>query len=406
MQKRNYLKNKIKEIFNNYGYKEIKTPTFENLELFTAKSGQEIINEIYSFKDKGGRELALRPELTAPVMRFYVEKLQMEPKPLKLFYFGNCYRYDRPQKGRYREFTQAGCELIGTDSAEAYSELIAMAYNILKKSGLKKIKLNIGNLNILSYFLKNLKLSDEQKKYIIPLIDKSLFDELFDVLQEYGLNNKEISEFINILNESDFKNIRKLLSDNLNNELEKFEEICDLLKNNYKIDYQVKLDIVRGLDYYNGLVFEIEAPTLGAEKQICGGGVYDLIKLFGGKQTATAGFAIGFDRVLIAMEAEDFVFPKNKIDAYIIPYDKNMIKKSIEISELLRDNNLSVDIDLLRRGISKALKYANNLNSKITIIVGPEEIKEDSVSIKNMKTGKQEKIKIKKIINYFRSIKS
>ena len=158
MQKRKFIEENIRSTFQKYGYKEVQTPIFENLELFTAKSGDTIISELYSFTDKGGREIALRPELTAPVMRFYVEKLQMEPKPLKLFYFGNCFRYDRPQKGRYREFKQAGCELIGTDTPEALAELIAMAYKILENTGLKNIQLNIGNLNVLSAIFKKLRL--------------------------------------------------------------------------------------------------------------------------------------------------------------------------------------------------------------------------------------------------------
>ena len=135
MQKRRYLEDSMKKTFKIFGYREVQTPMFENLDLFTAKSGEGIIEEIYSFADKGGRELALRPELTAPVIRFYVDKLQMEPKPLKLFYFGNCFRYDRPQKGRYREFRQAGCEIIGTDTPEALAELIALAeYDEVKDS--------------------------------------------------------------------------------------------------------------------------------------------------------------------------------------------------------------------------------------------------------------------------------
>ena len=167
MQKRRYVENIMRSTFQRFGYSEIQTPTFENLELFTAKSGEGIIDEIYSFKDKGDRQLALRPELTAPVMRMYVEKLQMEPKPLKLFYFGSCFRYDRPQKGRYREFTQAGCELIGPQTPEAYAELIAMAYSILDTSGLKDIKLNIGNLNVLSSMFDSLNLPKDKRKYLI-----------------------------------------------------------------------------------------------------------------------------------------------------------------------------------------------------------------------------------------------
>ena len=124
MHKRRYLEHNMAKTFTSFGFGEMQTPTFENLELFTAKSGESIINELYTFTDKGGRELALRPELTAPVIRCYVERLQMEPKPLKLFYFGNCYRYDRPQKGRYREFQQAGCEIIGVDTCVSSAELL------------------------------------------------------------------------------------------------------------------------------------------------------------------------------------------------------------------------------------------------------------------------------------------
>jgi len=185
MQKRRYIEEIMRSTFKTFGYNEIQTPTFENLELFKAKSGQAILDELYFFKDKGNRELVLRPELTAPVIRFYVEKLQMEPKPLKLFYFGNCYRYDRPQKGRYREFRQAGCEIIGTNTPEAYAELIVLAYTILKNSGAKNLKLNIGNLNILSSIFNQLKLSNEQQRYLIPLIDKSMFEDVFNALKAY-----------------------------------------------------------------------------------------------------------------------------------------------------------------------------------------------------------------------------
>ena len=173
MQKRKYVENSMKTTFQTFGYREIQTPMFETLELFTAKSGEGIIEEIYNFTDKGGRELALRPELTAPVMRMYVEKLQMEAKPLKLFYFGSCFRYDRPQKGRYREFTQAGCEIVGADTPEAYAELIAMAYKVLENTGLKNIQLNVGNLNVLSSMFNVLKLPKDKQKYMVPLIDKS-----------------------------------------------------------------------------------------------------------------------------------------------------------------------------------------------------------------------------------------
>ena len=174
MVKRRFVEEKLRRIFESFGYQEVQTPTFEHLDLFTAKSGDAVIDEIYAFSDKGGRNLALRPELTAPVMRCYVDKLQMEPKPLKLYYLGNCYRYDRPQKGRYREFMQAGCELIGTNTSEALAELISLAYSLVKDVGVQEVSLEIGHIGLLHLILKQLSLTDDQSKQLLPLIKDSL----------------------------------------------------------------------------------------------------------------------------------------------------------------------------------------------------------------------------------------
>ena len=400
MLKRKYVEEIMRSNFNNFGYKEIQTPTFETLELFTTKSGETIINELYSFTDKGGRELALRPELTAPVIRFYVDKLQMEPKPLKLYYFGNCYRYDRPQKGRYREFKQAGCEIIGTNTSEAYAELIALAFKILEKAGLKNLNLNIGNLNILSSIFNQFNLSKDQQKYIIPLIDKSLFDELLTALMDFGLKQENAKKLIDILQTSDINKIENfIIYDDAKSELFILKEIIELLRDSFGINnYQIKMSIVRGLDYYNGLVFEIEAPSLGAEKQLCGGGAYELINLFGGKDTPTAGFAIGFDRTILALDIENHPFPDLELDVFVIPLNEDMIKKSLEITQKLRNANFITDIDLLRRGISKSLKYASSLKSKKVIIIGPNELEKNAVTLRDMKTGKQELIEITNLI--------
>jgi len=399
MQKRRYIENIMRSTFLSYGYKEIQTPTFETLELFKAKSGQEILDELYFFNDKSNRELALRPELTAPVIRLYVDKLQMEPKPLKLFYFGNCYRYDRPQKGRYREFTQAGCEIIGTDTPEALAELISLAYNILTNAGIKNLKLNIGNLNILSSIFNQLKLTKDQKKYIIPLIDKSLFDDVYAALKDFSIDTKDAENLINFLQTSDINIIKKSIKkESAKEELVKLEKILLLLENAFGIkNFQIQMSIVRGLDYYRGVVFEIEAPILGAEKQLCGGGAYDLISLFGGRDSPTAGFAIGFDRTIVTLESEEFNFPKTKIDVFIVSLDVDLIEKSINIAQTLREQGLTVDLDLMRRGLGKSLKYASSINAKNVIIIGSNEVKQDSVTIRNMETGDQKLIKIKDI---------
>jgi len=401
MQKRKLVEKNMRSTFQNFGYREIQTPIFEHLELFTEKSGEEIINEIYAFKDKSGRNLALRPELTAPVMRFYVDKLQMEPKPLKLFYFGNCYRYDRPQKGRYREFTQAGCELIGSDNPEAVAELIALAFTLIKNTKLKDIKLKIGNLEILRTIFKMYNISEEQQKYITPLIDKEEYKELENALIYFDKSKEIVQDLIEILKTSDIEKIKKIIEKNktTKKELNRLIEITDYLKNSFKInDFQIELGIVRGLDYYKGIVFEIEAASLGAEKQICGGGEYKLVSLFGGTETPTSGFAIGFDRTIVALEQEKKSFPKNKIDYYVIPVNDDLIAKSLEITQKLREKGYSADIDLMRRGMGKALKYANSINAKKSIIIGPKEMEENSLTIKDMESGNQKTKKIKEIL--------
>ena len=408
MQKRRFVEGSMKETFESFGYKEVQTPVFETLELFTAKSGEGIIDELYSFIDKGGRNLALRPELTAPVIRMYIDNFQMDPKPIKMFYFGNCYRYDRPQKGRYREFKQAGCELIGTNTTEAYAELIALSYTILKNVGLQDIKLKIGNLNILNSIFEKLDIPKDKTSYLTPLIDKEDFEGVLEALNDFDINPKKATEFLEVLQSSDNKKILDLIKEDKSavKEYNNLEKIIALLKKSYKIEnLELKISIVRGLDYYKGIVFEIEAPKLGAEKQICGGGAYDLINLFEGRDSPQAGFAIGFDRTILALETEKFEFPKMKLDVFIIPINEELIEESIDIAHKLRKNKKTVDIDLLRRGIGKALKYASSMNARYTIIIGPDELEKKSVTVRNMETGNQDLVQITKINEFFKNEK-
>jgi len=392
MYKRRYLQQRIEEVFRRYGYGEVQTPTFETLELFTAKSGESILGEIYNFKDKGDRELALRPELTAPVIRCYIDRLQMAPKPLKLFYFGNCFRYDRPQKGRYREFWQAGCELLGTDTPEAHAELVALAYTILKNIGLQNIILHIGNLYVIHAMFAKLRITDTDKKDLLPFIDKSQFEDLFSALRAIGLSQTDTEQFIDILQTPDLEKVAAYVKGNEKAEAEivRLRLILTLLKDSFGItDARVKIGIVRGLDYYKGLVFEIEAPVLGAEKQLCGGGDYELVNLFGGTPVPQAGFAIGFDRALLALETEQFTFPTPALDAFIVPVNETALPTAFTIARDLRSQGLTIDLDLLRRGIGKSLKYASTQQARYAIIIGPKELETGTVTLRNMQDGTQ-----------------
>jgi histidyl-tRNA synthetase len=403
MEKRRHLEHLMRSTFLSYGYREIQTPTFEELQLFTAKSGDAIIDELYSFQDKGGRDLALRPELTAPVIRCYVDKLQMEPKPLKLFYFGNCYRYDRPQKGRYREFQQAGCELIGTNTPEAQAELIALAYTILTTTGLKNITLRIGNLSLLKGMFDDLHLLPSQQQQLIPLIDKGEFEDVSLLLHDFHLSEDNATLLLELLQSTELSTVQQLIGsrDTLQEELTHLHKLIDLLTSAFSLPHcMLNLAIVRGLDYYKGMVFEIEAPALGAEKQLCGGGAYELVPLFGGRDTPTTGFAIGFDRTLLALELEQHTFPQSRLDAYIIPVNEDMITPALKLTQNLRQQGYIVDIDLMRRGIGKNLKHASTLNASKTLILGPREHQQQSVTLRDMKTGEQQTIPLKEIVHH------
>ncbi len=396
MDKRRYIEDTIRKIFESFGYREVQTPTLEKLNLFTAKSGDEILGEIYSFKDKSGRDLALRPELTAPVIRMYIEKMQMDPKPIKLFYIENCFRYDRPQKGRYREFTQAGCELIGCDSPACAAELISLAWNILKNIGIKNMKLKIGNLDFVSDLFDRIGIENNLRRKIFPYIDKKQFEELEQELLRENITEENINTILSFFNSNNIDEIKKYID----TPSERFEDILSFLDIFGLNDYQIDTSIVRGIDYYKGVVFEIEAPALGAEKQICGGGEYDLVSIFGGKPISTSGFAIGFDRAIVALEAEGYNFPNKKLKAYIIPISRDYLNYAIEIATMLRNAYIPSDLDLIRRGIRKSLKYADSIGVRNVILIGEDELKNNYLTVRDMKTGRQTKVNKKNIVDF------
>jgi histidyl-tRNA synthetase len=212
-------------------------------------------------------------------------------------------------------------------------------------------------------------------------------------LRDFHVSDELIKAFLGILQTSDIKTIRSFIADDpeATTELSSMETILDLLKNAFHIkEYVIKLSIVRGLDYYKGLVFEIDAPILGAEKQLCGGGSYELVPLFGGTEVATAGFAVGFDRTILALEEEGFHFPTPQLDVFVIPVNQTMNTTAIQIAQELRSQGIAADFDQLRRGIGKSLKYADAKHAEKVIIVGPKELENNTVTLRDMKTGTQE----------------
>jgi histidyl-tRNA synthetase len=387
MAKRRKVEMAMRETCARFGFGEVVTPTFEHAELFTLRSGQGIIDEMYVFKDKGDREMALRPEITASVIRFFVSELSTLPKPLKLYYVGNCFRYENPQSGRFREFFQLGAELIGAKNPETDAEVIALAVNCIRAAGLESFVVRIGHIGILKSLVHDEIKDPKVAAEVLRMVDKEDFDALGDMFDAKALPRKLFDRITAL---AEIKGEIELLNNLEPSEtVDYLREIFSVLKLLGIDDCQVDLGIVRGLDYYTGMVFEIDAPRLGAEKQILGGGSYTLSELFGGEPVFSTGFAIGIDRVMLAVEAEREISVAPALDAYVISANDDMRKYAFGIVTRLRSQGLKADVDLMRRTMSKNLKYAASAGARYAVIVGEKEMSKRSVTLRDMKSGDQ-----------------
>ncbi len=262
MAKRRKIEQAMRDVCARFGFGEVVTPTFEHSELFTLRSGQAIVDEMYVFKDKGDREMALRPEITASVIRFYVNELSMTPKPLKLYYVGNCFRYENPQSGRYREFFQLGAELIGTKTPETDAEVIALAINCIRAAGLEDIVVRIGHIGVIKSLVQKEIEDPKAAADVLRMLDKEDLDAMGDLFDAKALPR---SLFDKIAAIADIKgSVEELNNLEESEATQHLKELFSVLKLYGIDDCQVDLGIVRGLDYYTGMVFEIDAPRLAA----------------------------------------------------------------------------------------------------------------------------------------------
>ncbi len=411
MKERKQVEDTLRKVFETYGYQEIKTPLFEDLNLFTMKSGEGITEQIYHFQDKGGRDLALRPELTAPVARLYINELQKRPKPLKMYYFGSCFRYERPQKGRWRQFWQMGCELIGGRSPDCEAEIIAMSAHCLEELGLENFEIHIGNLGIIRGILDGAGVSKEEQDEIMAIIDKGEINELKSTLNKFNISDKISKILLTLVNMQGHQEIieetKKIVSDNEDSlkALQELKELLDILEAFGFYKYTVNLGIARGLDYYSGVVFEIYVHDLGAQKQISGGGTYNLIELFGGGEVESTGFAFGFDRLMecVRLCGAEKELP-NTVDVVVAPISNDEKFKAIEIAQKLRKEGIKTDVDLTGKKLKKILSQADNLQAEYVIMVGARELKENKITIKDMKSGNQELLLLSQIPIYFEKL--
>lgn len=382
-----YIEKEILKICKEYNFKEIRTPVFEHTELFERGVGDTtdvVEKEMYTFEDKGGRSITLRPEGTSPVSRSYIENgLFNTPQPSKLFYNITCYRYEKNQAGRYREFHQFGAEVIGSGSASVDAELMSLAMLLYKRLGLKNLKLNINSIGCPKC---RKEYNEKLRQYLKPEYDK-----LCDTCKSrFEKNPMRILDCKSKVCKEIAKGAPVLLDCICDECREHFNEVKRALSS-MGIEYFIDPYIVRGLDYYTKTVFEIIADNKNSNSTICGGGRYDgLVEQLGYSPTPASGFALGIERLILTMEEQGIKFPdEDKTDIFIGSFGENSKMFAQSLAFRLRDMGVKCEIDHLGRSVKAQMKFANKIGAKNAVIIGDNEINEKKVKIKNMETGNE-----------------
>jgi histidyl-tRNA synthetase len=396
-----YLNDAIRSVFEKYNYEFIRTPILEASELYHRGVGETsdiVTKETYDFKDRGDREVTLRPEGTAGVVRSYIENKMYGDaiQPKKLYYTGTMYRYERPQAGRLRELTQYGCEVIGCDDPAIDAEVISIPVSLFKLLGLKNVKVGINSLGdaktrndyhnaLKEYFKDDIKYmcEDCQKRY-----DKNplrILDCKVDGEKDIIKNAPKITDYLSTEAKERFETVQKYL---------------DLMG----IEYEVDTNIVRGLDYYDQTVFEVMAdiPGMGAQNVLCGGGRYNkLVSTLGGPETPAMGFGGGLDRLLLAIESSDIKLDiNNGIDAYIMYVSEDEKEYAVSLNLALRMNGFTTDMEYMSRNLKGQFKQADRFNAKFLIILNSEDIAQGKVKIKDNATKEEQLVSEADLIDF------
>ena len=378
-----------------YGYGEIRTPIIEPTDLFVRSVGEStdiVQKEMYTFTDKGGRSITLRPEGTAPVVRAFIENsFVTKGFPQRFFYMGPMFRYERPQKGRQRQFHQVGFEIMGSKDPLADAEIILIAVKLLKEIGLRRFEVVINSIGC---------------EKCRPLYKKALKEYYKDHLHEVCDDCKRRYE-TNVLRLLDCK-IDVKIADKAPKST---DFLCDECKDHYErlkrylkvldVDFKEDHKLVRGLDYYNRTVFEIRHELLGAQSAIAGGGRYDsLIKQMGGQDVPALGFAAGVERLIIAMKEEGVNVEPFNVHHVYLAHAGEVEETSLEIAERLRESGVNVFFDVMERSLSSQLKHANRIGAALTLIVGENELERDVVVVKDMESGENSEVSIDFVVDF------
>lgn len=397
-----YVEAAMREIAENYGFYEMRTPVFEHTELFQRSVGETtdvVQKEMYTFNDKGGRSITLRPEGTAGAARAFLENgLFNEAMPQKIYYLTSCYRYEKPQAGRLREFHQFGVECFGAPTAAADAEIILLANEIFNYLGINGLSLEINSIGC----------PECRKKYQQALREyfTAHIDELCDTCKSrLEKNPMRILDCKSPADKEIAKGAPKILDYLCEDCSAHFELVKKYLTAN-NVEFTVNPAIVRGLDYYTRTVFEFVSNEIGAQGTVCGGGRYDgLIEEMGGKPTAACGFGLGIERLLLLMDAQQTAFPeRKKCDIFIGSMGENENLKASQLATDLRNEGLAAQFDTVGRSLKAQMKYADKIGALYTMVIGTNELESGKAVLKNMTDGTTEEIELDGFTDKFQSV--
>ncbi|MBX5328351.1 MAG: histidine--tRNA ligase [Candidatus Bathyarchaeota archaeon] len=405
-----FIENKARRVAELYGYKEVVTPVVESYELLAAKAGEEVRSRMFVFKDLGGRDVALRPEFTASVARVVATTLRTEPKPLRLFSFGTVYRYDEPQKGRYREFWQSNYELMGSSKPEGDAEILMLTNSLMATSGLKKYVFKVGHVGVLRGIFVQEELEDDVQNAVMQRMDKKEYEVALEMVKDAGASEKcadVLQKLVTIKGSEIFEAVGKMKAvvkgyDKAVSAVENLAAILKLMvESECKMDVIVDAGFARGLEYYTGMIFEVYVPEF--DIALGGGGRYDqLIELFGGEPTPAVGVAHGIDRIMLALQMQKAEVETGEKTVMVIPVKEELKGEALKISRLMREADVPVEVEVMGRKVTTALEDADRRGMSYAIIVGEKELKENAVVIRNLAKREQKIVKIEKIVETIR----
>jgi histidyl-tRNA synthetase len=401
-----FIEDRARGVARSFGYEEIVTPLVESYDLLATKAGEEVRLRMFAFKDLGGRMVALRPEFTPSIARVVATSLRNEPRPLRLFCLGSLYRYDEPQRGRYREFWQADFELVGSARPEADAEVILLTHGLLNSVQLRNWSFKVGHVGILRGVLSDEGLDEKVQNSVLQLMDRKLYEDAFAVVRDSGASDgclKVLRNLIEIKGYGVLEAVEKIRGCVEGHKealaaAENLKEILSLVvESGCDVDVRVEAGFARGLEYYTGMIFEAYVPEL--DVSLTGGGRYDrLVELFGGEPTPAVGVAPGLDRIMLAVRDQKVGLEEVKAKRFVVvPVGNDTRAAALQVSSMLRSAGMVVEFEVMGRRMGRALEDADRRGMDYAVIVGVKELEEGMVVLRDMKKREQTSVKIGKL---------